>query len=469
MLNHKLPQRMAVAGLLVVIITTLLVMPGDAGLPSFVSAGATVSSSPVSDNATLSNNQLTRGRGVTNGVETSKIYFPVVIRPPLDIKSLITKTTITLPHLLAAPSSSFCTWGWCALGPRLYHEPLPDDRTLLGWSDIDLNDLSSDGHVSVISGETILQTFDFQGLSVRGLTAHQDGSFAVLLWNEEADIIYLSKRDLNGVEIWSTNLNTDIAIADFWPGGGRLAYGNGLYGAYFTVYGVSGNYTGHHGDQLTYVNDNGVKQSGGWKWGCSHSMAELISYHPGLDQFVPVCSSDCNKIGILTNRTEIVYKGDGDCAGLVSTQLGQVALGIDSWKLVFNAMGRPCCDGKGVALATIDSSFQNSYVWLTDTDGLDEADPSIAQLGTDLSLDRYLVGWRTINDDVYYLGVVDGDGNFVVSPQEASTAGVMWGIRDDSFRTRFDGSVSWVEGYHVTNVTDEIHLYRFDASIFSSP
>jgi hypothetical protein len=108
--------------------------------------------------------------------------------------------------------------------------------------------LSSDGHVSVISGETILQTFDFQGLSVRGLTAHQNGSFAVLLWNEEADIIYLSKRNSNGVEIWSTNLNTDIAIANFWPGGGRLVYGNGLYGAYFTVYGVSGNYTGHHGD-----------------------------------------------------------------------------------------------------------------------------------------------------------------------------------------------------------------------------
>ena len=467
MLKNKSLPRMAVVGLLVVIITTLLVKTGDAGLPTFVPAGASVSSSPVSDNATLSNNQLTRGRGVTNGVETNKIYLPAVIRPPIDLKRLITKTTITLPHLLAAPSSSFCTWGWCALGPRLYHEPLPDDRTLLGWSDIDLNDLSSDGHVSVISGETILQTFDFQGLSVRGLTAHHDGSFAVLLWDEEADIIYLSKRNPNGVEIWTTNLNSAIAIADFWVGGGRLTYGNGLYGAYFTVYGVSGNYTGHHGDQLVYVNDDGVKQSGGWDWGCSHSMAELISYHPDLDQFVPVCSSDCYaKKGILLNNKQVVIPGDGDCAGLVSTQLGQIALGVDSWKLVFNAMDRPCCDGRGVALATIDGNFQSSFVWLTDTVGLYEADPSLALLGMDLSVGQYLVGWMTTHDDSYWIGVIDGAGNFLVSPQEVSSSGINWGVRDDSFRTRYDGSVSWVQGEHVTA---EIHLFRFDGSVFNSP
>jgi hypothetical protein len=406
---------------------------------------------------------------VPNASEPSKIYFPVITRPPIDLKELITKTTITLPHLLFGTSSSYCTWGGCGLGPRLYHEPLPDDRTLLGWSDLDIHDLSSDGHVSVIAGEVLEETFDFEGLSVRGLTAHADGSFAVLLWDKTADIMFLSKRDPDGIEIWTTNLNTTISVADFAAGDGRLTYGNGLYGAYFTVYGVSGGVTGHHGDQLTYVNDDGVKQPGGWNFGCSHSMAELISYHPELQQFVPVCSSDCNKIGILTNRKEIVYKGDGDCAGLVSTQLGQVALGVDSWKLVFNAMERPCCEGKGVALATIDASYQSSYTWLTDTTGLYEADPSLARLGTDLNLDQYLVGWMTTDDGEYYLGVVDGEGSFVVSPQAVSSAGVIWGARDDSFRTRFDGSVSWVDGYHVTNLTHDIHLYRFDASIFTSP
>lgn len=149
--------------------------------------------------------------------------------------------------------------------------------------------------------------------------------------------------------------------------------------------------------------------------------------------------------------------------------MGQVALGFDSWKLVFNAVDRPCCEGKGVALATGNTFYANSFTWLTDTQGLYEADPSLARLGTALDSDRYLVGWMTTDDDVYYLGVIDGDGNFIVSPQEVSSAGVMWVIRDDSFRTRYDGSVSWVEGYHVTNLTDEIHLYRFDGSIFTSP
>lgn len=466
MLNKEALQIISISVLLVLTITVAQVPTGsrDIRVDSF-----SIERDPAPPNASQFQNQWDKGQSLAAVNEANEIYFPVITRPPIDLKELITRTTITLPQLLYGTSSSYCTWGGCGLGPRLYHEPLPDDRTLLGWSDLDIHDLSSDGHVSVISGEVVEQTFDFEGLSVRGLTAHQDDSFAVLLWDKEDDIMYLSKRGSDGGEIWTTNLNSSIAVADFAAGDGRLTYGNGLYGAYFTVYGVSGGVTGHHGDQLTYVTDDGVKQPGGWNFGCSHSMAELISYHPGLDQFLPVCSSDCNKIGILTNRNEIVYKGDGDCAGLVSTQLGQVALGVDSWLLVFNAMDRPCCEGKGVALATIDASYQSSLTWLTDTTGLYEADPSLARLGADLNLDRYLVGWMTTNDDVYYLGVVDGEGSFIVSPQAVSSAGVIWGFRDDSFRTRFDGSVSWVDGYHVTNLTNEIHFYRFDASIFNSP
>lgn len=443
----------------------LTVLPGHIAVSQEVVLSTT---SPVPDSLVQLQGQSIETQRPVTGNGAYALYFPAIQRSQVNLKQLITKTTIMLPHLLLGTSSSYCTWGGCALGPRLYHEPLPDGRTLLGWSDLDIHDLSSDGHVSVIADGAVEQTFDFEGLSVRGLTAHADGIFAVLLWDKAADIMLLSKRGTDGGEIWTTNLNTSIAVADFAAGDGRLTYGNGLYAAYFTVYGVSGGVTGHHGDQLTYVNDEGVKQPGGWNFGCSHSMAELVSYHPELQQFVPVCSSDCNKIGILTNRKEIVYKGDGDCAGLVSTQLGQVALGLDSWKLVFNALERPCCEGKGVALASIDASYQSSFVWLTDTTGLYEADPSLARLGMDLSLDRYLVGWMTTNDDVYYLSVIDGSGRFIVRPQEVSTAGARWGIRDDSFRTRFDGSVSWVDGHHITNLTNEVHLYRFETSTFSS-
>jgi hypothetical protein len=128
-----------------------------------------------------------------NGNGYPALYFPLIMRPPIDLKIFITKTTITLPHLLFGTCSSYCTWGGCGLGPRLYHEPLPNGSTLLGWSDLDTSDLSSDGHVSVIVEEVVEQTFDFEGRPVRGLAAHPDGSFAVLLWDQEADIMYLSK------------------------------------------------------------------------------------------------------------------------------------------------------------------------------------------------------------------------------------------------------------------------------------
>jgi hypothetical protein len=404
----------------------------------------------------------------TSNSAAHELFLPLVSKSPIDLKASITKTTGTLPQSLNYQPSSFCTWeSECLMTPRLYHEPLAGGNTLLGWTDLDINDFSQDGHVSMIAGNSITWTVDFANLSVRGLTAHADGSFALLLWDSEADIMYLSRRDPSGDEVWTTNLNSPIAVADFWVGGGRLAYGGGLYAAYFTVRGVAGQYLGHHGDQLTYVDDDGGIQTGGWNWGCSHSMAQLISYHPGLDQFAPICSSDCyTKKGILLNNNQLVYAGDGDCAGLVSTQLGQAALADGSWKVVFNAVDRPCCEGKGVALATVNASYQSSYIWLTDSDGTYESDPSIALLGTDVQADRYLVGWTTSNDDIYWLAIIDGNGTFLAAPEEVTSMGVKWGVRDDSFRTRPDGSVSWVYG---DALADEIYLFRFTDPLANNP
>ncbi len=96
------------------------------------------------------------------------IYLPIVFRPVQDLKSLVTEITVTLPQPLSAASSNWCTWSWCTVSPRLYHEPLVDGRTLVGWTDS-----SGDGHVSVVgSAGSLEQTYDFQALSVRGLAAH---------------------------------------------------------------------------------------------------------------------------------------------------------------------------------------------------------------------------------------------------------------------------------------------------------
>jgi hypothetical protein len=433
--------RLLVAGLLLLTAAMLPAMTSGAGLatalapvktdtdlcaPSLVSRGSMPSSDAYS--ATASGSAYT-------------IYLPFVSRPLPSLKSLITEVSLHLPQPLAAATHSWCTWGGCSLSPRLYHEPLADGRTLVGWTDS-----SGYGHVSIIASNRIERSFHFGARSVRGLVAHGDGSFAVLLWRSEPSTMRLSKRDSSGGQIWTTNLNSNIAVADVWLGGGRLAYGNGRYIAYFTVRGTSGGFTGHYGDQLTYVDSNGHIQPGGWNWGCSHSMAQLVSYHPSLRQFVSVCSSDCFPgKGVFADHTR-VYLADGNCGGKVSSQLGQIAVAERSWKLVFSALARPCCEGHGIALATVDRNYRSSFQWLTNTNGAYERDPVIARLGTSGQTERYLVGWTTSNTGVYWLAVIDGDGRFVVQPQEVTSAGVSWGNRDDSFRTRSDGTVSWVQG-----------------------
>jgi hypothetical protein len=85
----------------------------------------------------------------------------------------------------------------------------------------------------------------------------------------------------------------------------------------------------------------------------------------------------------------------------------------------------------------------------------------LARLGSSLGSDRYLVGWRTANNGVYWLGVINGNGVFLKGPEEVSSAGIGWGNRDDSFRTRADGNVSWVQG---DPGSQTLRLFRFSAS-----
>jgi hypothetical protein len=159
----------------------------------------------------------------------------------------------------------------------------------------------------------------------------------------------------------------------------------------------------------------------------------------------------------------VIYPSDGNCGGLVSAQLGQITAAADTWKLVFSALSRPGYASQGIGLATLNGNFQSSYVWLTDTGGDTERDPVIARLGASLQSDRYLVGWKTTDDGLYWLGVIDGSGHFLIGPQEASLASVAWGNRDDSFRTDADGRVTWVQGdAYSTTLT----LYSFDGTAF---
>jgi hypothetical protein len=368
------------------------------------------------------------------------------------IESRIATTTLSLPQLLEGYTSSRCTWDPCSLGPRLYLAPRVNGSFLVGWTDN-----SGNGHVSVVSGSAITATHTFSGRKIRGLVAHGDGTYGVLL--KEGVILYLSKRAANGSQIWIANLNGSLTEDSSPLGDHRLAYGNGLYAAYWAVHGVSGWVAGHEGDQLQYVNDSGALQGGGWSWGCSHSMAELVGFHTGDQRFTNFCSTDCypDPPGLKMNHSTNIQTGAGDCRGGVSLQLGQMAQAENGWKVVFNAENPNPTVNSGVGLATAGGSNGTTVVWLTDTNGRQESDPVLARLGTQTP-PRYLVGWKTLDDRVFHIGLVNDSGAFLEGPESMQPGGPGWGLRDDSFKTTPDGGVAWLEG-NVRSPTLKLHRY----------
>lgn len=375
------------------------------------------------------------------------------------IESGISSAALTLPQPLEHSSSSRCTWDPCTLGPRLYLAPRADGTHLVGWTDA-----SGNGHVSVVSGSTITTTHTFSNRRVRGLVAHGDGTFAVLL--KDGAILYLSKRAANGSQIWIANLNYSLTEDSSPLGDHRLAYGNGLYAAYWAVHGVDGWVEGHEGDQLQYVNDSGVLQGGGWTWGCSHSMAELVGFHTGDRTFTNFCSTDCypDPPGLKMNHSTNIQTGAGDCRGGVSLQLGQMAQAESGWKVVFNAENPDPTVNSGVGLATTGGGATTSVVWLTDTNGRYESDPVLARIGQQVP-PHYLVGWRTVNDGALHIGLINSAGGFLEGPETMASTGPGWGVRDDSFTSTPDGGVVWLQG-NAGSSTLKLHRYGV-AAVFA--
>ena len=371
------------------------------------------------------------------------------------LQSQITATTLQLPQPLERASSSWCTWAPCSLGPRLYLAPRADGSFLVGWTDT-----SGDGHVSFVSGAAISATHTFAGRKLRGLVAHADGTYAVLL--KEGVVLYMSRRAANGSALWTTNLNSTLAEDSSPLGDHRLAYGGGRYAAYWSVHGVSSWAAGHEGDQLRYVTDAGALD-GGWTWGCSHSMAELVGYHPNDLAFTNFCSTDCypDPAGLKMNYSTTIFTGDGNCSGGVSLQLGQKAAAETGWKVVFNAVDTVDEPAYGIGFATAGGNAAKSVVWLTSTDGSQERDPVLARLGPQAP-ERYLVGWKTTSNGAFHIGVINGSGAFLEGPEQLSAPAPGWGQRDDSFRSVPDGSVAWLQG---GSGSTTLMLHRFGSTM----
>jgi len=369
----------------------------------------------------------------------------------------VTATPISLPTALEGSIASWGTWGSISIGPRLYLAPRSDGTLWLGWTDA-----SGAGRISRLTAGTATAVDSFSGEKLKGLVAHDDGSYAVLRWNNPTETMRLAAYSPAGAQQWATIIDTVNTEFDDWLGDARLTWGNGTYAAYYTVYGTGSWMAGHYGDQLRYVNGAG-SVTGGWEWGCSHSMAELISWDDDLG-FVALCSSDCYpSLGLVKNNSQNLVASDGNCGGLVSLQLGQMAAGEGEWKAVFNAMDMTCCNGYGIGFVRFGGAAGTVVSWLTNTSGTYERDPVMARLpDADGGGERYLVGWRLSNTGEFYLAVVSGDGSIVEGPDPVGGQGIRWGNRDDSFQRRPDGSVSWVNG-DPNSSTVTLFTYQNDA------
>ena len=316
------------------------------------------------------------------------------------------------------------------------------------------------------------------GLECRGVAAEPDGHFAALVWDGAMDKIWVRRFDTAGAMGWSTELtNADNHPTDFGIGESRLEFGGGKYGAYYHVHSDSG----HEGDTLKFTDAASGTQSTTWSWGCSHSMSDLLTYHPTSNMFLASCVTDCypgtsgsefatDSIGgVYTENRNRVMNVAAGCNGSVAGELGGAAAAPSGWKLVWNAhqgavaMGQSSYStsamNQDVAFASIatNKTLSGAVVWLTTTAGVNEADSAIArwQPEGDAS-EQYVVGWLEPTA-VYKLGRISATGAFIEAPVDVA-AKARWGQRDDPFRVHANRDVVWA-WFDAANATT-LHVAR---------
>jgi len=382
------------------------------------------------------------------------------------IAERLTTTDVTVPAGVKAGVRNYRIWASTMLKVApLYTAPLANCGTLLCYTSG-----SASAHnaraVRLDAGDQLAAAIDLgAGLECRGIAAEPDGHFAALLWDNAADKIYVRRFDVAGVQSWSTELtNSDNHPTDFGIGESRLEFGGDRYGAYYHVHSDSG----HEGDTLKFTAAATGAQTTQWTWGCSHSMSDLLSWHPQASSFLPVCVTDCypgtgngdfaavSIGGIYTDNRNKVLDVDAGCNGSVAGELGGAAIAPVGWKVTFNAHQSPVTLGDssystatmnqdiGFAAIAANHSVSGGVVWLTSTAGVNEADSAIARWQPEGdATEQYLVGWMEPGTAAAYkLARVGATGSFLEGPTDLA-ARARWGQRDDPFRVHSNRDVVW--------------------------
>jgi len=375
------------------------------------------------------------------------------------------------------------------LSTRLFNSPLPNGDIIVGWTDANLNGHASYLKKDATKGYELKRTITIPYKRVRGLAALNDSSVGILLWNYTTPFnntkMWIQKWSaMNGASeptmVFSTELRCGSYPSDFSIGDSRMIVdANGDFYAYYHVHSTDG----HEGDAYFRCNSQTGEPKTIWGWGCSHSMSNLLSYHPNLNNTLSLCITDCypgtsgdfenNSIGgLFTEDRNRLHRISAGCNGCVGGEIGMVAPVYNGgWVVIFNShsqfldVGQANCRlakySQDVALAFItkQKTLQGDVIWLTDSDENDY-DPGLARYGAFCAGEKckefgqddelFMVGWKSSRGR--FIGWMNNTGQIISGPFDVTKVelngvktSVSWGSRDDTWRTLQDGSVSWLE------------------------
>ncbi len=290
-----------------------------------------------------------------------------------------------------------------------------------------------DGAARTLGAESVIP-----GIAPWGVAVSADDTVGVLV-ERGSDEMWLVGVSADGSTRFETRLlggvSHDVTENEWFGTGiraGRLAWTGSRWAAYVTVQRLWSDGVAHYGDTLRYLDAGGTAESGGWGWGCSHSMQVGITHNgTGIG---PVCVSDCfpDKGVFFAHRTELFNDPSGNCGGRIDTRLGGIAALSDGFLVAFATPHmRSSAD---VALIHVANDRTASPTeWLT-SDGAVDADVHIGPYG-----DGALVGWNGGGTD--RLAAVDRTGSPILGPEDGAAAGL--GDASDFVRLS-DGDAAWV-------------------------
>lgn len=278
------------------------------------------------------------------------------------------------------------------------------------------------------------------GSEVRGLVAHDDGA-AVLV--RRADVMaFVRVNEAGAVQSMlniiggSAHTTEGSRWIDDWPHQGRLGWSGTQYAAYFGQTGNHGSAGNHQGDQYAFITPAGVKASGGWDWGCSHSLDDRLAHNGTV--FAPICISDSYPgAGIFFgNRTKISAEPSVTNVGGIAKLGGLVPAPDGFWMTFTSPADRASSDVVFIKIGNTGTPSGRTY--LTDTASVQEGYSHLTGYG-----DRLLAGWDSGAGTAVTLVVTDKTGVVVEGPA-VTTARI--GGQDD-FATFANGDGGWAAAW----------------------